>query len=108
MNSKLKYLLSFVIILCIPIITQAESKIWTFCDSVDTGKEIIDIKCKLKGEVSLILYDLLGNLVFEEQVNKNSNILSIPIKQDIISGTYFIRIDIDGKFLYSDKIMIIK
>jgi photosystem II stability/assembly factor-like uncharacterized protein len=45
MNSKLKYLLSFVIILCISIITQAESKTWTFCDSIDTGKEIIDIKC---------------------------------------------------------------
>jgi photosystem II stability/assembly factor-like uncharacterized protein len=68
----------------------------------------INLECKLKGEVSLTLYDLLGNLVFEERVNKNSNILSIPIKQDIISGTYFIRIDIDDKFLYNDRIVIVK
>ena len=68
----------------------------------------INLECKLQGNVLFRMYDLLGNLVFEKSVNKNSHYLIIPIEKSLLSGIYLINASIDNKFFYNDKLVIIK
>ena len=48
------------------------------------------------------LYNVLGQLVKTQKLIQTNNVINV---QDLASGTYYLRIYSEGKFLKSDKVI---
>jgi hypothetical protein len=67
----------------------------------------LNIKRKSK-KLFFYLIDLLGNVIQQRDVEKNSYLVTIPLDIELNSGMYFLRIIVDGNDLYYNKINVIK
>jgi len=68
----------------------------------------INIECKLKGKVAIVLVNLMGQVVMSYEIVKYGYSVSVPVNDKLTSGVYFLKVYIDNGFIYSDKIIIIK
>ncbi len=68
----------------------------------------VNLECEYQGKVTMQLIDLLGNVIQQRNIEKNSYHITIPLDMDLNSGMYFLRIIVDGNDLYYNKINVIK
>ena len=68
----------------------------------------IDLECVLNGKIRFEIIDILGNIIMNKGIDKNTYKISIPIDLSLHSGIYFIRVNIDGSLLYYNKFNIVK
>lgn len=68
----------------------------------------INIECKQKGKVTIVLVNLMGQVVMRDEIVKNGYSISVRISEKLTTGVYYLKVYIDNGFLYSDKIILIK
>jgi len=79
----------------------------TAIQDIITDNIKINMECNLNGYVTFELYDLLGNLIINEKFEKNNYYVTYPLKQEINTGMYVIRVKIDDVQVFNNKILII-
>jgi len=80
----------------------------SFVNSENKDEISIKLECEQKGNIKFILSDLLGNVVFQTEYVKKSFSLTVPIKAKLISGIYFLRINLNDNMLYFNKFNIVR
>lgn len=68
----------------------------------------INLECEQKGKVAFQIFDLLGNKLCENEINKTGYHSSIPIESQLRTGVYIIRVMLNGSVIYNDKISIVR